>query len=300
MYPLKSKSEVHQLIVDFIAYARTQFSLHVRCFQGDNGTEFVNPAMQTSLAANGIVFHLSCPYTSPRNGKAKRVLRTLNNSVRTLLVQASMPPSYWAEALFAATYLLNHCPSSSIQHELPYSRLHGSSPAYDHLRVFGCLCYPNLQATSQHKLAPRSAACVFLGYPSSHKGYRCLDISTCKIIISRDVVFDESTFPFASASPVPPASSFDFLLGDDSDIAPCATNHAGDDSLAVAPSSMDVEQPRSALGGVALCPHPGLRHLLVRVGVRHRPCPLRHAQRLRPLAPVVSKPAPARTPASTT
>jgi histone deacetylase 1/2 len=141
-YPLKSKSEVHQLIVDFIAYARTQFSLPVRCFQADTGTEFVNHAMQTSLAANNIVFHLSCPYTSPQNGKAERVLRTLNNSMHTLLIQASMPPSYWAEALSAATYLLNSRPS--IQHELPYSRLHGSSSAYDHLRVFGCLCYPNL------------------------------------------------------------------------------------------------------------------------------------------------------------
>jgi transposase InsO family protein len=182
-YPLKSKCEVHQLIVDFIAYACTQFSLPIRCFQADNGTEFVNHAMQTSLAANGIVFHLSCPYTSPQNGKAERVLRTLNNFVCTLLIQASMPPSYWVEALSTATYLLNRRPSS-IHHELPYSRLHGSSPAYDHLRVFSCLCYPNLQATSQHKLAPRSAACVFLGYPSSHKGYRCLDISTHKIIIS--------------------------------------------------------------------------------------------------------------------
>jgi transposase InsO family protein len=144
-YPLKSKSEVHQLIVDFIAYARTQFSLPVRCFQADNGTEFVNHAMQTLLAANDIVFHLSCLYTSPQNGKAERVLHTLNNSVRTFLIQASMPPSYWAEALSAATYLLNRRPSS-IHPELLYSRLHGSSPAYDHLRVFGCLCYPNFTA----------------------------------------------------------------------------------------------------------------------------------------------------------
>ena len=29
------------------------------------------------------------------------------------------------------------------------------------LRVFGCLCYPNLSATTRHKLSPRSMACVF-------------------------------------------------------------------------------------------------------------------------------------------
>ena len=65
MFPLKHKSDVHQHIIDFIAYARTKFGLPVKCFQADNGTEFVNRAMHASLRANGIIFHLSCPYTSP-------------------------------------------------------------------------------------------------------------------------------------------------------------------------------------------------------------------------------------------
>jgi hypothetical protein len=56
---------------------------------------------------------------------------------------------------------------------------------------------------------------VLLGYPSQHHGYRCLDRSTQKIIISRHVVFDESVFPFASnASPpssTPTLQSYDFL-----------------------------------------------------------------------------------------
>jgi hypothetical protein len=31
-----------------------------------------------------------------------------------------------------------------------------------------------------------------------HKGFKCLDIPTWRIYISRDVIFDESVFPFAS------------------------------------------------------------------------------------------------------
>lgn len=248
MFPLKHKSDVHQHIVDFIAYAHTQFSFPVKCFQADNGTEFVNRAMHASILANGIVFHLSCPYTSPQNGKAERILRTLNNSVRTLLIHASMPPSYWAEALAAATYLLNRRPSSSIRNAIPYFHLYNSYPTYDHLRVFSCLCYPNLQATSPHKLAPRSTACVFLGYPPDHKGYCCLDLSTRRIIISRHVVFDESVFPFArEATHSPP--SFDFLLGDDLVIAPYSTNRAADGPSAAAPSISNVEQPLCLPGG---------------------------------------------------
>jgi hypothetical protein len=186
--------------------------------------------MDDLLAAHNIIFNLSCPHTSPQNGKAERVLCTLNNSVCTLLLHASMPPKYWVEALAAATYLLDRRPSSSIRHEVLYTRLYNTPASYEHLRAFGSLCYPNLQATFLHKLVPRSVACVFLGYPSAHKGYRCLDLSTRRIIISRYVVFDELSFPFTHDPPTP-ASSFDFLLGRDLDTAPCITGHAASGSL---------------------------------------------------------------------
>jgi hypothetical protein len=62
-----------------------------------------------------------------------------------------------------------------------------------------------------HKLAPRSSLCVFLGYSENHKGYRCLDLDSNRLIISRHVVFDESSFPFAEKFDPLPSSDFDFL-----------------------------------------------------------------------------------------
>jgi hypothetical protein len=35
-----------------------------------------------------------------------------------------------------------------------------------------------------------------LGYSLNHQGYRCLDQSTCRIYLSRHVIFDELSFPF--------------------------------------------------------------------------------------------------------
>jgi hypothetical protein len=89
----------------------------------------------------------------------------------------------------------------------------GTPPAYYHLRVFGCKCYPNLSATVPHKLAPRSALCVFLGYSDHHKGYCCHDLSSNHIIISRHVIFDETTFSFADRDGPHPPATFDFLDG---------------------------------------------------------------------------------------
>jgi transposase InsO family protein len=164
-YPLRHKSEVHDHLVQFVAYAHTQFSCPVRCFQADNGTEFINNATATFLASCGIMLRTSCPYTSAQNGKAERMLRTLNNAVCTLLIHAAMPASYWVEALSTAVFLVNRRPSSTIHNGIPYHLLYRKMPDYSTLRVFGCLCYPNLSATTPHKLSPRSTACVLLGYP---------------------------------------------------------------------------------------------------------------------------------------
>ncbi|KAL8153802.1 hypothetical protein V2J09_011562 [Rumex salicifolius] len=78
----------------------------------------------------------------------------------------------------------------------PHTLLFRQPPDYTHLRVFGCLCYPNVTATAPHKLTPRSRPCVFLGYALQHRGYRCLDLETRKVIISRHVIFNENYFPF--------------------------------------------------------------------------------------------------------
>lgn len=73
--------------------------------------------------------------------------------------------------------------------------------------------------TSHHliNLPQTPPPCVFLGYPTSHRGYRCLDLATHKIIIiSRHDTFDESSFPFLSmTADHPPSYSF---LGEPSPI----------------------------------------------------------------------------------
>jgi len=92
---------------------------------------------------------------------------------------------------------------------------------------------------------------------AKRKGYRCLDLSTHKIIISRHVVFDESSFPFNRDPPVP-TTSFDFLLDGDMHIVPCLTNpaHRGAPQSADALSSLDVERPPPPSGGRGPVPPP--------------------------------------------
>ena len=196
-FPLRLKSDTFSTLSHFFAHVKTQFGTTIKSIQCDNGREFDNSTARSFFLTTGVTVRMSCPHTSPQNGKAERMLRSLNNITRSLLFQASLPASYWVEALHTATHLINRHPTKTLHHHTPFFALYGAHPSYSHLRVFGCRCYPNLSATAPHKLAPRSTACVFLGYPQHHKGYRCLDLQSNRIIISRHVVFDESSFPFA-------------------------------------------------------------------------------------------------------
>ncbi|GJU28662.1 ribonuclease H-like domain-containing protein [Tanacetum coccineum] len=193
VYPLMNKSDVLSKFLLFRNYVRTQFKCEIKSFQCDHGGEFDNHAFHKLFNDNGIQFRFSCPRTSQQNGKSERMIRTINNLIRTLLFQAHLPPNYWTEALNMAVYLLNILPSRAINNEIPFTRLFGAQPDYSVLRVFGCLCYPHID--TNHKLGPRATPSIFLGHAANHFGYRCLDLNTNKIIISRHYVSTISPLP---------------------------------------------------------------------------------------------------------
>ena len=112
-----------------------------------------------------------------------------------------MPLKFWDEAFLTAVHIINMLPSRVINSETPMERLLHVKPDYTSLRVFGCACWPNLRPYNNRKLMFRSKQCAFLGYSAQHKGVKCLDISTGRVYISRDVVFDETKFPFGDLHP---------------------------------------------------------------------------------------------------
>ena len=220
IYLLKHKSDVEQAFYTFQKHVERMLDAKIKTVQTDWGGEYRR--LSRLFQKEGIAHRVSCPHTSQQNGKAERILRTLNDGVRTLLLHASMPPRWWAEALSTSTYLLNRRPCKPRLLTTPYELLHGHVPDFRHLRVFGCLCYPNIIAISPHKLAARSVACVFLGYPDERKGYRCYDPTTRRILFSRHVTFVESVFPFKTL-PKSPDDQLD-LISD-----PPASDHVDHD-----------------------------------------------------------------------
>ena len=158
-FPLRAKSETFPTLLHFFAWVSTQFGLTVKAVQCDNGREFDNSTSRSFFLSRGVQLRMSCLYTSPQNGKAERMIRTTNDVMRTLLIQASLPPRFWAES--PHRHLLAQPPSVhcfSCSHSTPRSFRYPSS--LRPLSGLRCACYPNTSATAPHKLAPRSTRCV--------------------------------------------------------------------------------------------------------------------------------------------
>ncbi|PKU62264.1 Retrovirus-related Pol polyprotein from transposon TNT 1-94 [Dendrobium catenatum] len=206
LYLMQSKQETLSKFKLFQQLIRTQFHTTPKALRSDGGGEFISHEFTNFLHQHGIQRQLSCPHTPEQNGLAERKHRHLLDLARTLLHAANLPSTFWAEAISTANYLVNRLPSSSIANQTPFYRLHGHHPSYTHLCTFGCQCFPWLRPYAANKLSPRSRECTFIGYSPFHKGYKCLDLLSNKIFISRHVTFNESQFPYRTTNPVKPTT----------------------------------------------------------------------------------------------
>ena len=86
------------------------------------------------------------------------------------------------------------------------SPLETLSPFYPDIRssfnlapqVFGCSSFVHIYSHNRGKLDLRALKCVFLGYSSTQKGYKCYHSPTRKLYVSADVTFVENKPDFST------------------------------------------------------------------------------------------------------
>lgn len=67
----------------------------------------------------------------------------------------------------------------------------GVKPSVSYFRVFGCIARAHVPDVRRTKLDNKSTTCVLLGVSEESKGYRLFDPIAKRIIISRDMIFEE-------------------------------------------------------------------------------------------------------------
>ncbi|KAK9055823.1 hypothetical protein SSX86_026908 [Deinandra increscens subsp. villosa] len=208
-YPLKSKTEFYDALVIFLKFVQTQLSRKLKVFQSDGGTEFVNQKVQKLFEENGTFHRISCPYTPQQNGRVERKHRHIVETGLTMLFHAKLNINLWVEAFSSAVFIINRIPSKILEGNSPFEVLFKYKPDYNMFKPFGCRVYPLLRPYAGHKLAPRSIPCIFLGYSTKHKGFKCLDPISQRTYITRHARFDEHLFPQTSNTPPTTLNSID-------------------------------------------------------------------------------------------
>lgn len=189
---LKEKSEAGQNIMDYIKQLKTQFGVKTKRIRVDNGGEFSSRNFQQFCKTKGIIIEYTIPYTPQQNGTSERMNRTLLDKVRIKFAETNLPRYLWGEAVRTSAYELNRSPTAANNGGIPAERWYGKNDL-SRLRIFGSKAWI-VKLPKEDKLEPRSKPVIMVGYCGG--GYRLWDPEENKIIISRDVTFDEQTLKF--------------------------------------------------------------------------------------------------------
>ncbi|KAI5318138.1 hypothetical protein L3X38_037846 [Prunus dulcis] len=191
VYFLRNKSEAFYCFKKFKSMTELQTGHKVQCIRSDRGGEFLSTDFLEFCEANGIQRQLTMAYTPQQNGVVERKNRTVIEMAKSMLHEKGMPYFLWTEAVHTTVYLLNRCPTKALNNITPFEAYSGRKPGIAHLKVFGSLCYVHVPTELRHKLEPKSTKGVFVGYATCEKGYRVFDPVSNKLLLSRDVTFDE-------------------------------------------------------------------------------------------------------------
>ena len=190
--PIKSKTEVFNQFYNWVKHVETKYDLKLKAIRSDNGTEFANKDFKCFCSKYGIEQQFTIRYNPPSNGVAERANRTSITRTRKILQSCTMSPTFWPLALQYATYIHNRIPNKAINFDLPFTLFTGRIPTIKHIRPFGTRAYALIPKELRNKLDSPTEQGIFVGYPTSRKGYMIYYPTTKRILAAREVIFKEN------------------------------------------------------------------------------------------------------------
>ncbi|GKD23282.1 retrovirus-related pol polyprotein from transposon TNT 1-94, partial [Tanacetum coccineum] len=185
------KSQALETFKKFKALVEKEAGTEIKCLRTDRGGEFNSREFKLFCEDKGIQRQLTASYTPHQNGVAERKNRTVMNMVRSVMSARKVPKIFWPEATNWCVHVLNRSPTSALENSTPEERWSNRKPSVSYFRVFGCIAHVHVPKERRLKLDDRSFKCVLFGVSEEAKAYRLYDPTTKRIIVSKDVVFEE-------------------------------------------------------------------------------------------------------------
>ena len=188
--------ENRRILQDFFNYIDKQYGFQVKSIRSDN--ELFSKVVRMELQQRSIRSNPSAPNTQSQNGGAERSGGVIIEKARSMRISARLPHSLWRHVIESACYLRNRTPLSRNDWKSPYEQVFNKLPSVSHLRAYGCRAYAmtaaaQLKTNRRKKLDPRAQLGYLVGYASTNI-FKIWVPHKDKVILTRDVLFDENTF----------------------------------------------------------------------------------------------------------
>nr|GFB63232.1 retrovirus-related Pol polyprotein from transposon TNT 1-94 [Tanacetum cinerariifolium] len=134
--------------------------------------------MNVFCSQKGINREFSNARTPHQNGVAERRNRTLIEVARTMLDDAKLLVTFWAEAVNTACYVQNRVLVNKSQNKTPYELFNGKAPAIGFLKPFGYQVMILNTLDNLGKFEAKGDKGYFIGYSMSSKAFRVFNKRT--------------------------------------------------------------------------------------------------------------------------
>ena len=185
---LEKKSDTRRALINYINLVENQLDCSIKTIRLDRGGEFNSKDLRSYLQSKGIEHHRTPPTAHAQNGRVERAHLTLLDTIRTLLLDASLPDEFWAEAAKYAVYTRNRTPCGP-QKKIPEDLWRQTEVHASHLQPFGCRAFYRDHSNTD-KLRQRYREGRLLSYEEGTHNYRIWDPARKSVVVSRDVVFE--------------------------------------------------------------------------------------------------------------
>ncbi|KAJ1041419.1 hypothetical protein NDA10_001396 [Ustilago hordei] len=174
MKPLLSKAEAFPALKAWTKTVEIATDRTLKCICSDNGTEWSSLAAEEWKREAGFKWQKTTLYVSIQNGRAECTIRSLQEKMRAMLVQRSVPKGLWPYTIMAARHVLNLTPSANANRIL-YEDFHHTMAhsLAKQLHVFGCLAWVHLPRKDHAgKHGVRAIPGIMISYNDEHKGWK--------------------------------------------------------------------------------------------------------------------------------
>ena len=208
---LHSKGETPEALTSILTTIRTIFNRRFpnipwSCtLKADSESVYSGAGTSDVCLRQEVDLRFTAPHSHHQLGRMERVWGLLHCTAIALMTHSGTPRRFWTTAFSTACVLRNvlHTPVCGPSGGSPYTTVHGTAPDLPVLRIYGCAAYVTLPLADQRKFEPKARRMVFLGYSQNSPGYIVYNPDSGRLLVTRHVQFNESSFPFLSAADPP-------------------------------------------------------------------------------------------------